>query len=246
MVPDLYSLTGKTVLVTGASSGLGYAAVQLIVACGGKVVATGRNAERLEQLRSEVDHPEMIAAVTCDVTKAEELAALVEGLDPIDGVVMSAGIQKLAPLKLLDAASLDELLDTNLRAPILLTHLLLRRAKLKPASSLVLLSSIAAHTGTEGNAAYAATKGGLEAFVRPAALELAKRKIRINAVAPAMVVTPIYKDHDDTWFEQYRTRYPLGLGAPEDVAATIVFLLGKASSYVTGTTVVMDGGTTRV
>lgn len=210
------------------------------------MVATGRDAVRLEQLCSEVDHPEMVVTTVCDVTKAEELALLVEGLEPLDGVVMSAGLQKLAPLKLLDAASLDELLDTNLRAPILLTHLLLRRAKLKPSSSLVVLSSIAAHTGTEGNAVYAATKGGLEAFVRPAALELAKRKIRINAVAPAMVVTPIYKDHDDAWFEQYRARYPLGLGAPEDVAATIVFLLGRASGYITGSTIVMDGGTTRV
>lgn len=241
-----YSLAGKTVLVTGASSGIGWCAAIEAARQGATVLATGRSESRLAQLLEELPGDALHRVAAFDLSEAGQRQQLVAWAGALDGVVFSAGAQQLAPIRLLSEATFDEIMGLNLKSPVMLLQQLLRGNRLNEGASLVLLSSIAAHSGTEGNGAYAASKAALEGFMRVAALEVAKRKVRINALAPGMVITPIYKNPDPSWFEPYAARYPLGLGKPEEVAAAVVFLLSEAAHYITGTAIVMDGGSVRV
>lgn len=241
-----YSLSGKSILVTGASSGLGWSAAIESARQGATVLATGRNESRLAQLLEELPGNGQHRVAAFDLSDAQQRQQLIAWAGALDGVVFSAGVQQLVPIRLLSEAMFDEVVGLNVKSPLMLLQQLLRGNRLNEGASLVLLSSIAAHSGTEGTATYAASKTALEGVMRVAALEVAKRKIRINALAPGMVVTPIYKNPDPSWFEPYAARYPLGLGKPEDIAAAVVFLLSDAAQYITGTAIVMDGGSVRV
>ena len=157
---------------------------------------------------------------------------------------------KLVPLKFINAAFIDEMLAINLRAPILLITTLHKLKKIKPASSLVLLSSVnGAVIGSLANSVYGAAKGGLQSFCKSAALELAKTGIRINCIAPAMVETEgtakIGEHVSAEAIEADKKNYPLGrYGTPADIAGCCLFLLSGAGSWITGTTITIDGGFT--
>jgi NAD(P)-dependent dehydrogenase (short-subunit alcohol dehydrogenase family) len=238
-----FQLHGKTVLVTGASSGIGRAVAVECARVGARLVISGRNQERLDETMammkavSSVDH----VAFAADVTDAAQLSQLVQAAGEVDGVVHAAGISSVAPMRMLRQSAMQNTLDNNLLAPMLLTQQLMYKKSLRNGASLVFLSSIAAHTATLGLSPYAASKAALEGMIRPLALELAPRGMRANALAPGIVDTPMV-NRDDDLMDAQRKLYPLGLGKPEDVAYAAIYLLSDASRKVTGTRLHLDGG----
>ena len=237
------NISGRRYLVTGASSGIGRELAIQLAARGASVVITGRDAARLEDTLSEMVPGEHVSIIA-GLNEQAGINSLVDQCGAIDGVVHCAGIQRLIPLKLLNEKILAELMDANFKSAILLTQRLVAKSKLNASASVVLLSSIAAHTGTAGVLPYSAAKGAIEGAMRPMAIELAIKKIRVNSLAPAIVRTPIFPEEMAPWLDDQEKKYPLGLGQAIDVANAAIFLLSDASRFMTGSTIVMDGGCT--
>lgn len=235
------NLEGRRILVTGASSGIGREVAVQLAGRNANVVLAGRDLTRLEQTREALGPGDHLA-VAGDLTQAPAIQALVDACGPLDGVVHCAGRKGLAPLKLVSEKFLDDVFSANFKATILLTQRLLAKSKIKPGASLVCVSSISAHTGTAGVGPYSASKAAIEGFMKPAALELALKKIRINCIAPALVRTEMFLAEEAAWLDEQEKRYPLGLGTTQDVAYAALFLLSDASIYMTGSTMIMDGG----
>jgi NAD(P)-dependent dehydrogenase (short-subunit alcohol dehydrogenase family) len=241
MVAFIDDIAGKRFLVTGASSGIGRETALELSRRGAALVIAGRDPDRLEETRSGLagsDH----TAVVGDLRESADIAALADSCGVLDGVVHAAGRHGIAPLKLLSEKMLDDVMTTNFKSVIFLTQRLLAKSRIKNGGSIVFFLSIAAHTGTKGAGPYSASKGALLGYMRAAALEVAPKKIRINGVSPAVVRTPIFGPEMQGWLDEQEKQYPLGLGRPEDVANAVVFLLSEASSYMTGTSIIMDGG----
>ncbi|MDB5961240.1 MAG: short chain dehydrogenase [Massilia sp.] len=242
---DPFSLNDKTILVTGASSGIGQAVAIAAARAGASVILTARDQGRLAQTLAMLERAGAARhrVVVAELRDAAQVAALVDQCGEIDGVVHSAGATGLAPVRMLQRPMLDAVFEVNFTAPVMLTQRLLFKKRLRRGASLVYLSSIAAHTGTVGVGPYAASKAALEGFVRCLALEVAAREMRANTLSPAMVETPM-STTDKEFLAAKSSHYPLGLGQPEDVANAAVFLLADASRKVTGTTIDLDGGLT--
>jgi len=242
-----FSLEGKTILVTGASSGIGRAVAIECSRMGARVFLSARNEARLRDTLDALtgDGHQIIVA---DLTDEEAIKALVEQLPALDGVVLNAGIAGLVPTQAISAAKLQEMQQINLNAPILLTRSLVKKRKLNNPSSIVFTSSAAGVFRTSvGNAIYATTKCGIDAFMRTAALELASRGIRCNSVNPAMIETDLIKNLPVSEEEREKNlaRYPLHrYGKPEEVAYAIIYLLSDAAAWMTGTALKLDGGLT--
>lgn len=244
-----FSLQGKRILVTGASSGIGKEIALACARMGAEVVCTGRDEYRLADTLEKLNLTSIQAhrAVVADLTVNQDREMLVKKLDgEINGVVHSAGISRLSPVRLLTKQHLREIQDVNVESPMLLTQELLRRKAIKADGSMVFVASIAAHIGVPGVAAYSGTKAALLAMTRCLAMEVVKYRIRVNCLSPALVETPLLEATADIIgsIEKERDNYPLGFGRPEDVANAAVFLLSNASRWITGTTIVMDGGLT--
>ncbi len=241
-----YSLEGKTILVTGASSGIGRATAIECSKMGAKVVVTARNEERLKQtLESlEGDGHQMIL---CDLTNENEVNALVENTPLLNGLVSNAGINKLVPIRQLKAVDLNNIFSVNTLSPILLLQKLSKKKKIVDNASVVFTSSISGlGAAAVGESMYIASKGAISAFIKAAALELSKKGIRVNAVCPGMFVTDMSDAYDlNEGDNEDLKNYPLGRYAnPEDIAWGIIYLLSNASSWVTGTNIIIDGGLT--
>jgi len=241
-----FGLENKVVLVTGASSGIGRAAAVEISKLGGTVVISGRNEVELARtldLLSGVGH----RVLACDLQDRDEVAELVDALPALDGVVNNAGISKFATLGHLNEEQFQEVLQINTLSPIFLLNRLIKTKRIRKGGSVVFTSSIAAlQQATYAYSMYTTSKAGLQGFVRIAALELAGKRIRVNSVNPAMIETEMVGKSGWITPEQYeadKQRYPLKrYGRPEEVANAIAFLLSDASSWITGTSLVIDGG----
>lgn len=242
-----FSLEGKTILVTGASSGIGRAVAIECSKMGARVFLSARNEARLRETLNALEG-EGHQIIVADLTDEQAIQALVEQLPQLDGVVLNAGIAGLVPTQAISAAKLQEMQQINLNAPILLTRSLVKKRKLNNPSSIVFTSSAAGVFRTSvGNAIYATTKCGIDAFMRTAALELASRGIRCNSVNPAMIETDLIKNLPVSEEEREKNlaRYPLHrYGKPEEVAYAIIYLLSDAAAWTTGTALKLDGGLT--
>jgi NAD(P)-dependent dehydrogenase (short-subunit alcohol dehydrogenase family) len=238
-----FNLHGKTILVTGASSGIGRGVACECARAGARLVINGRDQERLDETMSMLAAPAEGShkAVIADLTDPDQLSKLVASLDQLDGVVHTAGVDGTSPARMFRHSQLHAVMEANFMAPTMLTQKLLYHKLLRNGASLVFLSSIAAHTGTVGVGPYAASKAALEGMIRPLALELAPRGMRANALAPGLVDTPLV-NHAREWLDQQVAKYPLGLGTPEDVAYAAIYLLSDASRKVTGIQMHLDGG----
>lgn len=242
-----YSLNSKTILITGASSGIGRATAIECSKMGAKVLITGRSKQRLEETISLMEgnfHEYRI----CDFTTSENIVGLVDTLPPLDGLVCNAGTNKLTPIPFIKEVEMMEIFQVNTLSPILLLKQISKKKKLNKGASIVYTSSMAAiGPAATGNAVYSATKGAISSFVKGAALELATKKIRVNAICPGMTETPMIYDESlqASQLEEDAKRYVLGRYAkPQEIAWGIIYLLSDAAGWVTGTNLVIDGGLT--
>ena len=242
-----FTLEGKTILITGASSGIGKAVAQECAAAGATCILTARNEVRLSATLSCLDgegHQYLLA----DLSKLESIESIVEQLPKLDGVVSCAGIVETKMLKFTEEEDLLRLFNTNSFSSIRLIRTLVQQKKLKKEASIVIISSISGvKCGYLGGSIYGATKGALEGFIKAAALELAPQKIRVNTITPGMVETSLLKDSeiDSELLEADKQKYPLKrYGNPEEIGYSAVYLLSDATKWMTGTSLLIDGGYT--
>ena len=242
-----YSLEEKTVLVTGASSGIGQAAAIECSKLGAQVIITARNEKRLQETLSQMEGSGH-QLITCDLSNLEEVRALVGKIQHIDGLISNAGTNVMAPISYMKEEDIDKIFQVNTISPMLLLKEIVKKKKINKGGSVVFTSSMAGvGAGATGNGIYTASKGALSSFVKVAALELAHKKIRVNTVCPGMTETPMIYDENvqDEELKRDMERYPLGrYGEPKDIAWAMIYLLSDASSWVTGTNLVIDGGLT--
>lgn len=242
MNPHPFSLEGRTILVTGGSSGIGRAAGLAAARAGARVVLCGRDTTRLAEALALLG-PGGHMQVTADLTDATARNTLVDAIPVIDGLVHSAGVAAMRPMRMVNEEHLRHMLSVNFEAPVLLTQRLLARKKVNAGASLVYVTATAAHLSPLATGAYAGAKAALVSAVRTLASEHARGRIRANCVAPGYVNTPMYSALDGvTSFEGNHDLFPLGICEPEDVAHGIVYLLAPASRWVTRSTLNIDGG----
>ncbi|MEI6753691.1 MAG: SDR family oxidoreductase [Paludibacter sp.] len=242
-----FSLADKTILVTGASAGIGRAIAVECSRAGARIIITGRNQLRLNETLSLLEG-EGHQIFYADLTKTEELVNLIESLPKLDGVVNNAGIAKPLVLQFVEKKDVDEVLNINALVPINLTRLVIQQKKLNKLASLVFISSINGNNCTYiGSSVYAASKGAVTAFMKGVALELAPRGIRANAIHPGMIETDLLQTGSigADELEADRLKYPLKrYGKPEEVAYAAVYLLSDATKWMTGSSLLIDGGYT--
>lgn len=239
-----FSLSGKQILVTGASSGIGRGIALACAKMGATVIVTGRNKERLNETLNQM--PQGVhKAFPADLTKAEDIEALVDALPMLDGFVQCAGVGSRVPCKDIDQAVIDHTMNANFEAPVLLQSALIKNKKINKAASIVYIASIAAWSPSMGNGIYSASKGAIISYAQCLAQELAPRLIRVNCICPAMVWTNLVLQDGVTREDliEDEKRYPLKrYGTPEDIANLAIYLLSDASAWMTGSNIKITGG----
>ncbi|GHT53745.1 3-oxoacyl-ACP reductase [Bacteroidia bacterium] len=242
-----FSLTGKTILVTGASSGIGKAIAIECAKMGGELIITGRNKERLQEtfLALQGTHHTQIAA---DLANEADLEALIDALPPLDGCVNNAGISRPMLTQFIEKKDMLEVFEINAFAPFSLVQKLVQNKQLKKQSSIVFTSSmLGVLCSAPGSSLYSASKGAVNGYLKGLALDLANRGIRVNSVNPGVINTNLFSEGSITQeqLDEQMQRYPLKrFGKPEEVAYAVIYLLSDASEWVTGSNLVIDGGFT--
>lgn len=245
-----FSLEEKTILVTGASSGIGRATAIECARMGARVILSARNVERLELTRAELDNQENNHEImVADLTNQDEIETLVNAVPSLDGLVLSSGRTGNAlPIKFDKREKINPVFETNFFAPFELMRSLFKSKKLKDGSSVVTIASIGGVKAfATGNGDYGAAKAALNSIMKFAAKEFAAKGIRVNCICPGMIQTPMV---DSCGFSEEQLKadiatYPLKrYGKPEEVAYGAVYLLSDATVWVTGTELYIDGGVT--
>lgn len=244
-----FSLEGKTICVTGASSGIGQATAILCSRMKATVIITGRDKERLNKTFDLLDNRNLShQQILADIGTEEGVRELIDQLPKLDGLVNNAGIPKTLPVAFYTRKDIYEVFEVNMLAPMLITKMALKKKKMNKPSSIVFTSSIGGvYSVGMGNGIYGASKCAIDGYMRTAALELASKSIRCNSVNPGMVETKLIIGGaiSEEQLVADKANYPLGrYGKPEDIANAIVFLLSDASSWITGIALKIDGGIT--
>lgn len=239
-----FSLEGKTILVTGASSGIGKRTAVECSKLGANIIISGRNQERLDETFSLLSYKGTI--IKADLNIQDDLDQLLEIVPSLDGLVLSSGKGILLPVQSSTKKKFEDTFETNLFSPVELLRQLIKRKKFNDGASIVSVASVGGtHLYTIGNGIYGASKAALDSYMKFCARELAPKKIRVNTVLPGMIDTPFIHGGavSDEMHKQNMENFPLKrYGTPEDVAYAIIYLLSDASSWVTGTSLVIDGG----
>ena len=241
-------LIGKTILITGASSGIGKQAAISITKQGGKVIISGRDKKKLDNSFAELKGTDnqLIAA---DLKSEDQIQKLVDIIPELNGIVHCAGIIGPTPAKFIQQENIDKMFRINFEVPVLLTAKILMSKKLQNNSSIVFMSTVATKSPYFGGSLYNSSKSAIEAYSLTLALELVNKGIRSNCISPGLVNTPLISEPakegqmeivEDS-LQRYLKKYPMGIGEPEDVANTIVFLLSDESKWISGTNITMGG-----
>lgn len=244
-----FALTGRRILVTGASSGIGRACAQVFAGLGARVVVNGRNEERLAQTLASLPGAGH-AAAPFDLTECDALPGWIKGLaadgGPLRGIAHCAGVQSSKPVRAVDAAYFDAVMRANTLSALALARGLRQKGCNDGGGAMALTASVAAFIGQPGNVVYSASKGALVAATRGLAMELLRDNIRVNCVAPAMVETEMMERFRQTTtqeqFDRIVAAHPMGFGKPEDVANAAAFLLSDAARWINGVCLPVDGG----
>ncbi len=239
-----FSLSGKTILVTGASSGIGRSVAIRCSEMGANVVLTARNNQRLEETLSLMQEGNHLI-IHADITNKIQVEQLVDSIPSLDGIVHCAGISKRQTTKFIDYQDIEEIINPNFTSPVVLQSLLLQKKKVNKESSIVFIASRAANAPSVGNALYSASKGAIISYSKVLALELAPRKIRVNCICPAMVLTNLISDvfNDEQALQEAQQKYPLKrYGQPDDIAYLTIYLLSNTSNWMTGSCIDITGG----
>ncbi len=247
-----FSLKDKTVLLTGASSGIGR---QCAIDCsrmGAKVILIARNEVRLQETLSLLDHPEKHCYYVIDLFQIDQIKTLVEEViekqGKLDGFVHAAGVEKTLPIELLTSDDYMSIFKVNALSAFEFVRYFSNKKYFRDGGHIVFISSITSIIGRGGVSAYAASKGAMVSAVRSMALELAKKNICINCISPGTVLTPLMRNFlSDLSEEDYQKRvsgFPLGLGETVDISNACIYLLSDASRWVTGQNLIVDGGYT--
>lgn len=247
------ALCGRTVLVTGASSGIGRETSIVLAELGARIVLVGRRREELERTLGSLS-PQDHRIEPFDLTDLDAIPAwtrgLAEAIGPIDDLVHSAGVHFTLPVRATASRQYTDLMRVNVDAAFFLTKGFRQKGvrRMGGTSSIVFLSSVMGLIGQTGISAYSASKGALVAMAKSLALELAREGIRVNCVAPGVVRTRMAENAEQVLtreqYESIEAQHPLGTGTPRDVAYAIAYLLAETGRWVTGTTLVIDGGYT--
>ena len=239
-----FTLEGKTILVTGASSGIGRG---IAIACskmGATVIINGRNEQRLAETMTEMQGEENLS-LAADLSDSNSLTGMVSRLPKLDGIVHCAGIGQRVLCKQLQEADLDTMMDVNFKAPVMRQTEILKQKKINKGASIVFIASIASDSPSIGNAVYSASKGAIISYANCLALELAPRQIRVNCILPAMIWTDLILKGGITEEElkEDEKKYPLKrYGKPEDIANLSIYLLSNAAAWMTGSSIKITGG----
>ena len=246
-------LQNKIAVITGGTTGIGLATAERFASEGATVIVTGRNPETLASAREQLG--DSVEVVKSDAARDDDIAQLVEQIKAkhgrIDVLFLNAGIALFAPLAQASVDDFDAMWRVNVRGPWLTLQRVL--PLLSEGASVIINTSVGNQKGTPGTSAYGPTKAALRSFVRIAAAELAENKIRVNAIAPGLIETPIYgklgmpAEAVDEMAQAMVGQVPLArFGTAAELAAAAVFLAGPDSSYVTGTELAVDGGYAQV
>lgn len=243
---NIFKLHNKTILVTGASSGIGRQVAVTASEMGASVIITGRDSKKLAATKDLISGETI--AIPADLVNENEIVDLVSQLPQLHGVVFCAGVIDYTPVKFINAAKIASIFSINFNSQVLLTKQLLKTKKIEKGGSLVYISSVSSKLGVAATALYAASKAALTAFAKVTAAECAGQRIRSNSICPGIVLTPMtgkaMEATSDESMDKASTDYPLGYGMPEDVAGLTVYLLSDASRWMTGSEILMDGGLT--
>ena len=241
-----FGLQRKNILVTGASSGIGRAVAFACAQMGASLVVTGRNEARLLHTYHALEGQGHVYCIA-DLTNEEEVKKLVKGINPLDGVVHCAGINKRLPISGLTEKNIINVMQTNFVSSVLLSRYLLKDKKLNAGASIVFISSVSVDYPTTGNAIYCASKGAVNSFSKVLAMETANAKIRVNCIEPGMIATEWLEKTklSDEQIQRAISKYPFNrFGTPEEVAYAAVYLLSDTTKWMTGSVIKLDGGLT--
>ena len=247
-IENPFSLEGKTILVTGASSGIGQATAIECSKLGAAVVITGRNEQRLQETLEGISNKDKHVSLVADITTEGGLSHIINSVNHLDGVVLCAGKGLTLPLQFATREYFNDIFEINFFAPVELLRNLYKKKLLNLEASVVFVSSIGGNRiALPGNGVYGASKSAFNTIMKFSAREFSQRRIRVNSVCPGMVDTPFIHRGTltDEDFKRDMEKYPLKrYGNPKDIALGIIFLLSDASSWMTGQSLVIDGGLT--
>lgn len=228
-----FSLEGKTILITGASSGIGKAIALETSKIGAKLFITGRNAERLQNTFTELSgegHYQIVA----DLTNSDDITHLIDNLKTLDGIVHCAGITKTIPFQFIKEEEISEVMKVNLISPAIISQMLLKKKKLNKSASIVFISSISGvYCSSIAESIYSTSKGAVNGLVKAMAIELAAKSIRVNSVNPGVIKTSLFSEGiiSSEQLAEGEKKYPLRrYGKPEDIAYAVIYLLSDGSS----------------
>ena len=239
-----FSIEGKNILVTGASSGIGRSICIECSKAGANIILTARNTERLKQTLSLMA-PGNHKIVEADLTVAEDIQKLSDIDTVLDGVALVSGINDKMIIKKMNESFVEKMLATNFSGPALLMQALLRKKRINKFASVIFMSSVSAFYPSVSNAMYAASKAAVNQFAKVLALEVLPLKARVNCIQPAFVETEMIQKYGEEILDEIRKNYPLGRFAkPEEIAQAVIYFFSDATQLITGTSLVIDGGYT--
>lgn len=241
-----FSLQGKTILVTGASSGIGRSIAIECSMLGANTIITGRNQAKLEETISLMNSDTHNNIILADLIDTNSIDSLAKDIPTLDGIVHNAGVGNRSICKMIKEQDIDFVMRPNFNGPVLLQKALMKNKKINKGSSIVFIASRAPYSPSVGNAIYAASKGAILGYAKVLGLEMAQQNVRVNSICPAMVWTDLIESEAEKMgvdYSEIEQNYPLRrFGSPKDVAYLTVYMLSDASSWMTGSSVDLTGG----
>ena len=241
----MFNLKDKTVLVTGASGGIGESIAVALHKQGAKVCITGTNLEKLNKINK--DSSMAFSQIVCDLSNKEDLKKLIpsveKDLGKIDILINNAGITRDQLMMRMKDEIWDEVIQTNLNSAFYLSKSVIKGMMKRKFGRIIQISSVVAFTGNPGQANYVASKAALVGMTKSLALEVASRNITVNCIAPGFIKTPMTESLNEEQQDKLMQKIPIQrFGMPEDIAAASVYLSSNEASYITGTTIHVNGG----